>query len=701
MKIAFVIPPTVDVNTPYASGPRLGAWLRHLGHSVEQIDLSLEHFLRVFSGAGLERMFAAVNPSLISAGSEDVYINRDRYIEIIDQVIRFCQGRDLAPLERIVGGAFIPEGPRFRAEGVKARRAAFGTFAKTDYAHHKVGIMLTELVNLFQETISENIALASYGEKLVDSSPSFDPIAAELAREPSVVEEILYEAAAATCPDDVDLVCITCPFPGNLLGGLRFGKWIAENRPGVARALGGGYPSTSLRQIEDPRIFEFIDYLVLDDGEVPLQQICAALEGADVPLHNTFTAEANEVVFHPPTCSTPKFADFPDPDFAGFDFDRYVNLIYRRNHVSRLMTMGSWLKVTAAHGCYWKKCNFCDIHLPYIGDYDPLPASRLADQMDRIAEQTGKTGFHFTDEAAPPKLLVNLALELLRRRRSYHFWGNVRYDKAFTPDVCRLLAAAGMVGVTGGIEVAHDSMLQQIGKGINISQLVEVLDAFSGAGFQTHGYLIYGFPGETPQTCIDGVEVLRQLMQRRLLHSGFFHNLSVTAHSPMGRNPELFKVRLHDEFRGFGRYSIPFEYADGERHTSQDFQALQRVINAYAKGGYLDQDVNETVRHFGGAAFPAPSIPVTFVDDVVAKPRSHKRRGRMCWLGGKPDWSRGLLIVRSESGAMHTTRATEEVAESLARCHPSSWGESPPPKLEEFASPTWVEPFRPLGLVMV
>ena len=36
----------------------------------------------------------------------------------------------------------------------------------------------------------------------------------------------------------------------------------------------------------------------------------------------------------------------------------------------RLWSDGRWNKLTVAHGCYWKKCSFCDVSLDYIGRYD-------------------------------------------------------------------------------------------------------------------------------------------------------------------------------------------------------------------------------------------------------------------------------------------------------------------------------------------
>ncbi len=701
LHIAMVAPPISDLNTIYSAAPRLTGWLRQLGHKVTQIDLSLELFLRIYSRRGLERMFAAVQPDRITLDLEDTFHQRDRYIRIIDEVIAFTQGRDLSPVHRIVRGDYLPEGPRFRREGHSHRRAAFGQWGRADLARHMVALMLTDLADLFRATVTPHYFLTNYGESLAESRSSFDPIEAELLRSPNVVEEMMYEAAVEAIPDDVDLVCMTCPFPGNLLCSLMLGKWLATHRPRARRALGGGYPSTELRQVTDPRLFEYIDFLSLDDGEVPLQQICDRLQGKDVALERTFTREGDRVVYHKMADGTaPRFRDLPTPDYDGVPLGRYVHVLYRRNHVSRLLSEGTWLKLTAAHGCYWKKCTFCDIHLSYIGDFDPLPAARLADQMDAMHRQTGISGFHFTDEAAPPPLLLKLALELLRRGRAYQFWGNVRFDPGFTLERCRVLAAAGMVAVTGGIEIASDTLLPQIAKGITVRQVIKVLQAFSQAGILNHAYLIYGFPGETLQDTINSLELLRQMMRARILQSAYYHKFSATLHSPIGRTPERFGLRvLGPTPKGFAHYNLEYELTGPDPRSEAIFTTLQNAMDAFARGDRLDHDVMEWFR---GQDFPSPSVPSDLVQTVLsAPPPPVKATSQVLWLGGTPRWERGMLTVSEESGEIFSLRAPRQVAQNLLRCTPSGWTGDAPPTPGDFPSMDWAAPFWTRGLLAI
>ena len=62
-----------------------------------------------------------------------------------------------------------------------------------------------------------------------------------------------------------------------------------------------------------------------------------------------------------------------------------------------------------------------------------------------------------------------------------------------------------------------------------------------------HAYLMYGFPTQTAQETIDSLEVVRQLFEAGVVQSGFWHQFAMTAHSPIGINPE--KLRLNEKLK--------------------------------------------------------------------------------------------------------------------------------------------------------
>src|SRR5690606_5287501 len=156
--------------------------------------------------------------------------------------------------------------------------------------------------------------------------------------------------------------------------------------------------------LSDARVFEFFDYVCLDDGELPLEQLWhSVLNNGKGEFKRTFTLSDGLVVYRN-ECLRPdyKMRDTGTPDYAGLPLSEYISVIEIAHPSLRLWSDGRWNKLPMPHGCYWGKCTFCDISLDYIKVYEPVAAALLCDRVQMLIETTGHSGFHFVDEAAPP-----------------------------------------------------------------------------------------------------------------------------------------------------------------------------------------------------------------------------------------------------------------------------------------------------------
>jgi hypothetical protein len=288
------------------------------------------------------------------------------------------------------------------------------------------------------------------------------------------------------------------------------------------------------------------------------------------------------------------------------------------NPMHRLWSDGRWNKLTVAHGCYWKKCSFCDVTLDYIGRYETATATELVDRIERIVTETGQTGFHFVDEAAPPKVLRALAQELIRRRVGISWWGNIRFEKSFTPELCELLADSGCIAISGGLEVASDRLLKLMKKGVDVAQVARVTRAFTDAGVLVHAYLMYGFPTQTVQDTVDALEYVRQLFENGCIQSGFWHRFTCTVHSPVGQNPAEYGVKLHPlpappngangQPLTFARNDVGFTDPSGVDHDTLG-AGLKKAIYNYMHGMCQEDDV----RRFFSTKVPKSTVKRDFV----------------------------------------------------------------------------------------
>ena len=409
------------------------------------------------------------------------------------------------------------------------------------------------------------------------------------------------------------------------------------------------------------------------------------------------------------------------PTYSGLNLDRYLTILDSTNPMHRLWSEGHWNKLTVAHGCYWKQCTFCDVGLNYISRYEMTPTDRLIQQIEQLIAETGRRGFHFVDEAAPPAALKALALALLERGITISWWGNIRFEEAFTPDLCRLLAASGCIAVTAGLEAASDRLLEKIKKGITVDQTALVAAAFKDAGILIHAYLMYGCPSETVQETVDSLERVRQLVTADLMQSAFWHRFTATAHSPIGLKPAAHGLRiLGPTFQGFAENDLQHEDREGE---TPDWlgEGLRRSMLNYLEGKGLTLDVRQWFDH----ATPKPRVSSTWVQRLLKSrvveddPLAERR---FVWLGGQPVCEpvgkRTRLILPGRTNDHAVTLSTEQAEwlnDLIQRSTPHSAPSSPYPLLrdtkttfpgtakdfETFLSSTSWKKVRAAGLLLV
>jgi radical SAM superfamily enzyme YgiQ (UPF0313 family) len=642
VRVALVLPPTTQLNTPYPSTAYLARRLRSQdGVSVIQRDLGLDLVLRVFSRAGLDAIFDAIEAAADGGLPEPAWralALRERHLAVIEPVVRFLQGRDSALAWRLSRPGLLPGGPRLD----RAEPARFGVLGQHDLARYRATLYLEDVADLVTATVDPGFGIAQYQHHLAHGPVSFAPIAARL-EQTTLLDGWLDEEVDKLLAHQPDVVGLSVPFPGTLYGALRIGR--RARAAGVPVVMGGGYVNTELREVQEPRLWDCVDALTYDDGEEPLVAILEHMVGGPDRRHRTRTADA---VYAAPAdgAPAPKAVFNPAPWYGDLPLGDYLQVLDTLNPAHRLWSDGRWNKVTLAHGCYWRRCAFCDVNLDYISRFEPARMDELVDAMAELVEETGDRGFHLVDEAAPPRLLRDLALRLLDRDLRVVFWGNIRFEKAFTEDLARLLAAAGMVGVSGGLEVASDRVLRLMDKGVTIDQAARAASAFTDAGVLVHGYLMYGFPTETAQEHVDAMEVVRQLFVSGALSSAFWHRFVLTRHSRVFTDPSAFGVQFTVPEGVFALNDLP--HVDPVGADPDPFDGpLAQSLSAWMAGRDLARPVH---KWFPRRTVPATTISPTQVAGALVEGRpAMPDSARLIWLGdGLLESDEGVVLLHAE-----------------------------------------------------
>jgi radical SAM superfamily enzyme YgiQ (UPF0313 family) len=643
VRVLSIIPPMTQLNTPYPSTAYLTGFLRSRGFNAEQADLSIALALRLLSMQGIQAIhgqLSALPQKQHTAAMRFFAEHFASYCSTISPAIRFLQGRDPSLAHRIASRHYLPEGPRFASlEGYidhgrltgDALDWAFGALGVQDRAKHVATLYLNDLADVIRDAIDPRFEFVRYAESLAASQPTFDQLQTALSAPHNLVDASLHALTLeALSKHQPTLLLITAPFPGNVYGAFRIAQTVKQTHPSIVTVLGGGYCNTELRTMNEARVFDYFDFVTLDAGERPLLALIEHLQNKRPldQLVRTFTRKLQYVDFKEPEVA---FSESGTPTYAGLPLDDYLSFLDMLNPMHRLWSDGRWNKLTVAHGCYWKKCSFCDVNLDYISRYDLATTDVLIDRIESLVRETGQTGFHFVDEAAPPKALKSLAKALLQRKLDISWWGNIRFEKSFDAGLCRLLAESGCIAVTGGLEVASDRLLKLMKKGVSVEQVARVARAFSDAGILVHAYLMYGFPSQTAQDTVDALEYVRQLFAAGCIQSGFFHRFTCTVHSPVGKHPGLYGVTLSPPLQAtFANNDINFTDVTGIDHDVFGM-ALKKALYNYMHGVGLDLDVRDwfehrppardtgkRVRRRATGAVPRTTVPPNFIERALA-----------------------------------------------------------------------------------
>jgi len=640
-KVLLITPPFTQLNTPYPATAYLKGFLNTKSIPSFQCDLGIETILALFSSEGLTSLFQEIKrrkPEL-SANGQRIFNLRETYIQTIGQVIAFLQDKNRTLAHLINDGNYLPEASRFAQ--TNDLEWAFGTMGTRDKAKHLATLYLEDISDLIQEAVDPQFGFSRYAERLGRSAATFDDIDAALLAPDSFIDTILLDLLQKKIEFyQPTLVALSVPFPGNLYSALKCGQSIKQHFQELKIVMGGGFANTELRSLTDTRVFNYLDFITLDDGESPLLNLIEYLDGkrSKNDLKRTLMLENDNVVYLNGSLQTDfSQSETGTPDYSGLQLDTYLSVIEIVNPMHRLWSDGRWNKLTLAHGCYWSRCTFCDTSLDYIKRYEPNTAQLLCDRIEEMIHQTGQTGFHFVDEAAPPSLMRELALEIIRRKLIVVWWTNIRFEKNFTYDLCYLLKESGCIAVSGGLEVASDRLLSLINKGVSVANVAKTTDNFTRAGIIVHDYMMYGFPTQTARETIDSLEVVRQLFLAGIIKSGFWHQFAMTAHSPVGLNPAQFMVKIENKNPGtFANNDLMHNDPTGADHELFSEGLKKSLFNFMHSIGF-----DLPLQDWFSFKVPRTTILPKYIQQTIDEQEyvPAKPNAKIIWLGGIPSVS--------------------------------------------------------------
>lgn len=694
MKVTIIQPPLVQLNTPYPSGAYLKSFFQKVtSDKVQWLDLSTALFHKIFCRQGLTKLFELTeNKALKMAEQADTeneetafqlrrYIStQSLWINWIDQIVEILCGGNSARefCHEFVRSPYSPRGNRM--DNFFGELAEQGRDVTTDDAKILASLALADLADFITAVLDSDFRLISYAEHLGTSTASFDDVIKGL-KSPVLnyfYKDVVHEYLSSETDSNAEpaLFLISVPFPGCFEAAV-FTAQIIRNLYGNKAIIscGGGYINTELRNVSEPRIFDYFDFISYDMGYGSYLHLLDEMKNFPAKcMTNTGIIQhlQGKCLYKMKYLSSGKITGSCDkqtnddfwedyakkeqdicrtlvPDFSSIDFTKYPRLADDTNPMHSIWNDGAWIKAYMAHGCYWHRCAFCDTQLEYVNRFCKCNIDTLCNGLTEQAKKTGVWGIHFVDEACPPASMISFGLQNCingkSNNRKLTWWGNIRFEKTFTRDMADFLSYSGLTAVSGGIEIATGDGLSAVNKGTTIENIVAATCAFKEAGILVHSYMIFGFYQQSEQDLINSMETLRQLFKAGLLDSAFWHKFTLTLHSTVykewqdGKHPDLKIISGNDESKNrFAENDLHFA---GENKSAKYSEGLNGALDSWMHGQNLDTNV----QRWFSFNMPRPSIPKDYIDKLIEKyelsrDAAYKApvtdKDRFVWLGGKP-----------------------------------------------------------------
>lgn len=667
MNVIVIQPPLVQLNSPYPSGAYLKSFFNKNGHNAVWHDLSVQLVHSIFSKNGLKKLFelskenamkiastAEKNGEFATAKNLRRYIfQSDLWIEWIEFIMSTLCGKQNPSAHelchRFILSPYTPRGNRMEnyIENLDREPTVNDT-------RNIASLALEDLADYISVAFDKSFSLVRYAESIAVNETSFSQIEEKL-NSPILTTfytEVLEAAFSKTSitENEKTLVCISVPFAGTFTSALFTAKYLRKKYgEKIFICFGGGFINTELREFNDSSFFKYADAISYDRGYGSYKNFFDVFpdgkisEEKHIYKMRLFTKE--KVI--EPLLSSLKYEKFENeqtslivPDYSETDFSIYPRVADDENPMQRLWSDGAWMKAYLAHGCYWHKCAFCDVSLDYVASYRLVQIENLFHGLKSQSEKNGIHGIHFVDEAMPPAAMLKFSKLNLKHSASFSFWGNVRFEKIYSRDMAEFLSSGGLIGVSGGIEIATGTGLDSISKGTDLDSIVSACCAFKEAGILIHAYMIYGYFGETEQDTINSMETLRQLYAAGLLDSCFWHKFVLTRHS---RIYSEWKEGLHKNLNPFapknsGVFAKNGLHFKDEEKSAKFGNGLYAALQSWMHG----ENLNVPVEKWFEFKVPRPNVPKDLISKSIEKYEERRNKEwnfplnvkKLFWLAG-------------------------------------------------------------------
>ncbi|MBU5427697.1 B12-binding domain-containing radical SAM protein [Tissierella pigra] len=537
MKTKLIFPPFWICNAPYLSVPSLVAFLEHNNVEVEQIDLNLEFIDKMLSSEFLKlcknRIYLQDENNEVTPYFKEIINFGINNIEMQKDIFRSERSLNISTYEQsknTIALAFAIINKSFKGENIENyyyessyNREDFRSIiqAANDSFNNMNETLISILFNYFIDDIVKNADLIGFSLTGLDQ----------------IIPTFILAGAIKRVNSDIKIV----------IGGSIPTRWFA-------------------RKEYAPYLFDYIDYVILNEGEKPLLSLIQYLnnERTIESVPQLVYAVNNKIMFNDLTAECVPMSNIPTPVFNINDLERYL-------------TPKKVLPLLGSRGCYWRKCTFCDHSFIYKDTFRQAPVDKIIGDLKIYAEKYGAHYVNFHDEAMTPSIMEELSRKIIDSNLSVKWSTDARLDKKLTYDILELASKSGLSVIFFGLESVNDRVVGLIDKGTKIDITQRIIEDVKRAGIASHMFFICGFPTETImeyQETINFIEI-----NKDIIASHGCSRFGLGKYSPIAKNPQKYNVIITNLYEDFNAsLSYKFTRIDIEKNYFDKIEKLYSYV---------------------------------------------------------------------------------------------------------------------------
>ena len=227
---------------------------------------------------------------------------------------------------------------------------------------------------------------------------------------------------------------------------------------------------------------------------------------------------------------------YPDKTLFGplrtRDDEEIRSAAYDEQLLAYYLKSGNIMSVQTKRGCP-HQCVYCTYPLLEGSHLRARKAASVVDDIELLRDRYNAKHLFFVDSIFNDDegYYLKLMEEMMRRKV------NIRWTAFFKPDglneeAVELMKNAGLAGAEIGADAASDVTLKKMGKRFTVQDIIACNDLFYKYGINSSNSFMFGGPGETEETVVEGIKNIQSLHKAL---NFIFMGIRILPNTPLAR----------------------------------------------------------------------------------------------------------------------------------------------------------------------